>query len=101
MHRKISAYFIASNDPNFETSSGKVTLLAPDITVELDNNEHEWVFRSPRKLITNDYEAAIIDISTCSRVTLAILDRSKDTELPPEFLASASFLEVIRALMGG
>jgi hypothetical protein len=90
MARIIKAYFTASDDTDFVPGEDSVILLAPDITLSIYDNE--WVFRFPAEPIADDQDTVEIDLGTCGRVEIHMGNVDVD------FIAKASFLDVIRAL---
>lgn len=82
-HKEI--IYTAVNDPDFGESKQKVVILAGNILIDLSGDS--WVFRVVHKSFTN-----YIDLDDCSRFELIDFDASVDFE----WLANASFLEVVR-----
>jgi hypothetical protein len=92
--RIIKANFIASDDVDFVPGEDDVILLAPDITLSIYDGE--WVFRFPDEPIAGDQDTIDIDLSTCGRTEIFI-EVNEDINVSMDFLATATFLDVIRA----
>jgi hypothetical protein len=90
MARIIKAYFTASDDTDFVPGEDSVILLAPDITLSIYGNE--WIFRFPTEPVSDDQDTVEVDLGTCGRVEIYMEDVDVD------FIAKASFLDVVRAL---
>jgi hypothetical protein len=92
--RIIKANFTASDDIDFVPGEDDVILLAPDITLSIYDGE--WMFRFPDEPVADDQDTINIDLSTCGRTEIFI-EVNEDINVSMDFLATATFLDVIRA----
>lgn len=97
MNRIVNAYFISSLDPEWEPGFDEVILLAPGLTMQIDVKDRTWTIRTAQ-MVNN---TVIVDLSTCKRLEIGFMDMGINAELSADFLAEASFIEVVRALIGG
>ncbi|WP_147536122.1 hypothetical protein [Bacillus marasmi] len=98
MVRYINASFIASKDDDFKGVTEPVILLAPDITLEIDETVDEWILRKLDQPVANDEEFVVIDICNSNSLHLGFMNDIQPL-LPIESFENASFVDVIRALL--
>lgn len=94
--REITAVFIDSGDSYFEGDEIKAKLMAPNTVLSwIDNGK--WAFRVLNEEVTERQEEVVIDLNQCASVFIE-LESTENVEITAEFLAEASFIEVIQKL---
>jgi hypothetical protein len=96
--RKIKAVYTVSDDPDFGVVEDEVFLLAPNIILE--RNYNDAVILIPNEPISDDQNIVHIDRVDCGMLEVEFLDGQNErlTDLGIEWLAKASFLEVVYEL---
>ena len=94
--KEINAIFIDSEDSWFEGDESKVKIMAPN-TVLSWKDDGMWAFRVLDEEINDRQEELVIDLGKCVSVFVG-LESTENVEITAEFLAEASFIEVIQKL---
>lgn len=96
MARVIKVNYTASDDPHFVPGAEPTVLLAPDVT--LDIYDDEFVFRFPDAPVSDNQDEADIDLAICKRFAIGILSDYDNSEVDYEWLATVSLLDFVRKL---
>ncbi|MER7560827.1 hypothetical protein ABZ787_12900 [Micrococcus luteus] len=94
--KEINAVFIDSEDAWFEGDESKVKIMAPN-TVLSWKDDGMWAFRVLDEEISDQQEELVIDLTRCASVFVG-LESTEIVEITAEFLANASFIEVLQKL---
>lgn len=98
MVRLITAIFSAADDPTFGEVRSEVILLTSDLVLErFDNEANVFLLDEPVK---ESQVTVRIDRSTCRRLQVDFLaeDNQRLAELGFDFIARASFIDVLRKM---
>ncbi|RVT62781.1 hypothetical protein [Niallia taxi] len=94
--REINALFIDSGDSWFEGDESKVKIMAPNAVLSW-KDDGMWAFRVLDEEISDRQDELVIDLAKCASVFVG-LESTENGEITAEFLATASFIEVIQKL---
>jgi len=98
MVRKISVVFTDSESDEFETVITEATLLTNDVILERFGSETTVLVTD--EPISDEQALAHIDLATCRRLEISFLalDNLLVDKYGLDWIANASFIDVIRAL---
>ncbi|MGG4467232.1 hypothetical protein ABER68_04235 [Paenibacillus alvei] len=92
--REIKAMF--NDSENYDYDEYQVKVMSPSIILSWEDGR-EWAFRILEEEISYQQKEVAIDRDNCVGVTIS-LEGIEGVKLTAEFLAKASFVEVIHAL---
>jgi len=94
--KEINVIYTSSNDPDFEKHASVVKVITPNIVLSYAE-VGEWAFRVLNEAISEQRQSLEIDLDKCGHAIIS-LQGDGEEEITAEFLAKASFIEVIEAL---